>query len=68
MILYFDVNVGTVVPRVLKKDLRLPVEYHVEHFAVDTPDDVWLAQVGLWGWTVIGQIIISMLGQMNWQL
>lgn len=54
MTLFFDVNVGTVVPRVLKDQMRLPVEYHVLHFPIDLPDDEWLPQVGTWGWTVIG--------------
>lgn len=54
MILFFDVNVGTVVPRILKNELKLPVEYHVAHFPIDAPDDQWLATVGAWGWMVIG--------------
>ena len=29
------------------------VERHVDHFAPDTPDDVWLAEVGRRGWTAL---------------
>ena len=55
MILFFDRNVGTIVPKTLKT-LRLPtsVEYHDDIFPKNTPDDRWLAEVGQWGWTVIG--------------
>jgi hypothetical protein len=52
--LFFDVNVGTTLPGILKNALKLPVEFHRQHFPINTPDDVWLAQVGLWGWSVIG--------------
>jgi hypothetical protein len=57
MILFFDRSVGTVVPRILLwKSLRFPiqVEYHQQYFSMDEEDDVWLNQVGQWGWTVIG--------------
>lgn len=57
MILFFDRNVGTVVPKILQwKNLRFPiqVEYHQQHFPIDEKDDVWLSTVGQWGWTVIG--------------
>lgn len=52
MTLFFDVNVGTTLPKVLKL-FRLPVEYHIEHFPNDAPDDTWLPVVGSYGWTVI---------------
>ena len=31
----------------------LTVERHVDHFAPDTPDDVWLAEVGRRGWIAL---------------
>jgi hypothetical protein len=31
----------------------LDVERHVDHFAPDTPDDVWLAEVGQRGWIAL---------------
>jgi len=60
MILFFDRSVGVVVPQVLQwKALRFPIQvhYHEEHFAIDEKDDIWLSQVGQWGWTVIGHDI-----------
>ncbi len=57
MILFFDRSVGIIVPKVLLwKSLRFPIQvhYHQQHFALDEQDDVWLKQVGQWGWTVIG--------------
>ncbi len=57
MILFFDRNIGTVVPQVLLwKSLKFPiqVEYHQRHFAKDEQDDIWLNQVGQWGWTGLG--------------
>jgi hypothetical protein len=57
MILFFDRSVGKVVPEILQwKSLRfpIPVHYHEQHFASDEEDDIWLNQVGQWGWTVIG--------------
>lgn len=58
MILFFDRSVGTTVPTLLQTPkLKLPVqvEYHESHFRIEEQDDVWLADVGMWGWTVIGQ-------------
>lgn len=48
---------GAGIPKALRDHLNLPVEieYHQLHFAQAEPDDVWLPQVGNWGWTVIGQ-------------
>jgi hypothetical protein len=57
MILFFDRSVGKVVPEVLQwKSLKFPyqVRYHQQHFTSDEQDDIWLGQVGQWGWTVIG--------------
>ncbi len=31
----------------------LTVERHIDHFAHDTPDDVWLAEVGRRGWIAL---------------
>jgi hypothetical protein len=58
VILFFDRNMGTAIPKSLIEYLRprgLTVEYHQAHFAMDAPDDVWLPVVGAWGWFVIGQ-------------
>ena len=57
MILFFDRSVGITIPRLLRStELRFPlqVEYHQMHFATAEADDVWLPQVGQWGWTVVG--------------
>ena len=57
MILFFDRSIGVSIPRILQsRELRFPlqVEYHQVHFAMDEDDDVWLPQIGQWGWTVIG--------------
>ncbi len=58
MILFFDRNIGTAIPKALKEYLKprgVEIEYHQEHFAMNAPDDVWLPIIGSWGWTVIGQ-------------
>lgn len=54
--LFFDRSVGRRLPEALRL-LRLPVgiQYHQEHFAQDAPDDVWLLEVGAWGWFIVGQ-------------
>ena len=54
-VLFFDRDVGTAVPKALGV-LMLPthVEYHQSHFPTDSQDDVWMAQLGVWGWTLIG--------------
>jgi hypothetical protein len=31
----------------------VPVEIHDDHFAPDTPDTVWLAEIGARGWVVL---------------
>ena len=58
MIFFFDRDVGTCLPLALIKlhfDRQFyEMHYHQQHFAIDEPDDVWLPQVGQWGWTVIG--------------
>lgn len=55
MILFFDKNTGTSVPKALAK-LKPPfqVEYHQKYFAMDCPDDIWLPDVGTKNWTVVG--------------
>ena len=55
MILFFDKNIGTTIPKALKK-LKPPfqVEYHQIHFPKEELDDKWLPIVGKNNWTVIG--------------
>ena len=55
LVLFFDRDVGTSLPRSLEI-LRLPtlVEYHQTHFPLNSQDDVWMADVGSRGWIVIG--------------
>jgi hypothetical protein len=58
VILFFDRNVGTAIPKALAEYLKPPgitIEYHQKHFDMASPDDVWLPIVGSWGWVVIGQ-------------
>lgn len=58
MIVFFDRDVGTSLPRALIElhfDRQFhEMHYHQELFPMDEKDDVWLPQVGQWGWTVIG--------------
>lgn len=55
MILFFDKNFGTSVPKALAL-LKPPfqIEYHQKHFAQDLEDDKWLPVVGMNNWIVIG--------------
>jgi hypothetical protein len=55
MILFFDKNTGTAMPKALEM-MKPPfeVEYHQKYFAMDAPDDQWLPVVGMKQWTVIG--------------
>lgn len=56
MTLFFDRNTGTALPRALQLlKPPLPIEYHQTHFPQDTPDDLWLADVGDRGWFVLAQ-------------
>ena len=56
MILFFDRNTGTALPRALALlKPPHPIEYHQAHFDQTTADDVWLAEVGRRGWVVIAQ-------------
>ena len=57
MILFFDRSVGVIVPQLLQsRSSRFPIQvyYHDEFFAIGEKDDIWLSQIGEWGWTVIG--------------
>ena len=58
MILFFDRDVGTALPKALQL-LQFDrhyheLHYHQQHFPGNCPDDVWLPEVGRRGWTVIG--------------
>lgn len=58
MIVFFDRDVGTSLPKALLElhfDKQFhELHYHQQHFSMDEKDDVWLPQVGQRGWTVIG--------------
>jgi hypothetical protein len=50
---YFtDRDLGKQFGEILKAG-GLTVERHVDHFSPDTPDDVWLAEVGRRGWIAL---------------
>lgn len=55
MILFFDKNIGTSIPKGLAM-MKPPfqVEYHQKYFAMNLEDDKWLPIVGTKQWTVIG--------------
>ena len=57
MILFLDRSMGKGLGRTLRRIKGFPatVETHDAHFAQDTPDDVWLAEVGRRGWIAMGQ-------------
>lgn len=57
MILFFDRSVGVHIPRALREHLNLPIqiEYHQLYFDQALTDDLWLPEVGNWGWFIIGQ-------------
>lgn len=57
MILFFDRSLGKGLGRTLRRVRGFPatVELHDQHFAQNTPDDEWLAEVGQRGWFAIGQ-------------
>ena len=58
MIVFFDRDVGTSLPKALLMlhfDRQFhELHYHQQHFQPDERDDIWLPQVGQWGWTVFG--------------
>jgi hypothetical protein len=55
MILFFDKNFGTSVPKALKT-LKPPfgIEYFQDHYELEIDDDKWLPEIGKKRWTVIG--------------
>ena len=57
MILFLDRSMGKGLGRTLRRIKGFPatIETHDAHFAQDTPDDVWLAEVGQRGWIAMGQ-------------
>lgn len=57
MILFLDRSMGKGIGRALKclKGFPATIQLHDDHFAQDTPDDVWLAEVGRRGWIAMGQ-------------
>jgi len=58
MIIFFDRDVGTSLPKALIElhfDRQFnETHYHQQLFAKDEHDDIWLPKVGQWEWTVIG--------------
>jgi hypothetical protein len=58
MILFFDRDLGTSLPKALIElhfDRQFnEMHYHQQLFPQNSPDDDWLPKVGQWGWTVIG--------------
>jgi PIN like domain len=58
MIIFFDRDVGTSLPKALIElhfDRQFnETHYHQQHFPIDYADDIWMPQVGSWGWTIIG--------------
>jgi hypothetical protein len=58
MIIFFDRDVGTSLPKALIAlhfDRQFnETHYHQQLFAKGELDDIWLPEVGQWGWTVIG--------------
>jgi hypothetical protein len=58
MILFFDRDIGICLPKALQllhfdKQFH-EMHYHQQHFPQSCPDDIWLTQVGQWGWIVVG--------------
>ncbi len=49
---FFDRTCGTSIPHALKL-LGIDAEAHQDHFHPNTPDDVWLEEVGRRGWIVV---------------
>jgi hypothetical protein len=49
---FFDRTSGKRLPQAFRL-LGLHAEWHGDHFAQDTPDEEWLAEVGRRGWFVI---------------
>ena len=57
MILFLDRSMGKGIGRALEclKGFPATIQLHDDHFAQNTPDDVWLAEVGRRGWIAMGQ-------------
>ena len=55
MIIFFDKNIGTAIPKALQL-LKPPfgIEYHEKHFAYNEEDDKWLPTVGRNKWFIVG--------------
>ena len=49
MIFFTDRDLGSLFPKILS-DAGIHVEKHDAHFPDNTPDDVWLPEVGGNGW------------------
>ena len=57
MIIFFDRDIGTSLPKALTElhfEQFNEMHYHQQHFQPNEADDVWLPQAGQRGWTVIG--------------
>lgn len=55
MIFFTDRDLGkNIFPEILQR-AGLQVEKFVDHFADDTPDDIWLPEVGQRGWIAISR-------------
>lgn len=54
MIFFTDRDLGHLFPQILR-DAGLQVERHDDYFQPDTPDDVWLPEVGRRGWIAISR-------------
>lgn len=52
VIFFADRNLGKRFPRILM-EAGIRVERHDDHFAQDTPDTEWLAEIGRRGWFVL---------------
>jgi hypothetical protein len=51
-VFFTDRDLGTRFPEILRS-AGLPVERHADHFAHDTKDETWLADIGARGWVVL---------------
>jgi PIN like domain len=52
LVYFTDRDLGKRFPEILRSH-GLTVERHTDHFAPDTPDEVWLEAVGRRGWVVL---------------
>jgi hypothetical protein len=51
-VFFTDRDLGKQFPKILRAG-GLVVERHADHFAPDTPDDIWLREVGHRGWIAL---------------